>query len=96
LNVYTPAAAAGVLARARAVPDRWAHVIFWSGLRGAVALAAALSLPADFPQRELLQEISFGMVLVTLLVQGAGAPLVVRRALGGARRSTALRSAREG
>jgi CPA1 family monovalent cation:H+ antiporter len=92
LIVYVPAIAAGVVARARPVPHGWAHVIFWSGLRGAIALAAALSLPADFPQRERLQEVSFGLVLVTLLVQGAGAPLLVRRALGGAHRSTALRS----
>jgi len=90
--VYAPAIAVRVLARARSVPRGWAHVIFWSGLRGAIALAAALSLPADFRQRELLQQISFGIVLVTLLVQGAGAPLLVRRALGGAHRSTALRS----
>jgi CPA1 family monovalent cation:H+ antiporter len=93
LFVYVPAATASFWLRARAVPDGWAHVIFWSGLRGAIALAAALSLPADFPERERIQEISFGIVLVTLLVQGAGAPLVVRRALGGAERATALRSA---
>ncbi len=93
LIVYVPAAAVRLWTPARAVPRGWAHVIFWSGLRGAVALAAALSLPADFPQRELLQQISFGIVLVTLLVQGAGAPLVVRLALRGARGPTALRSA---
>ncbi|MEK6226310.1 MAG: sodium:proton antiporter [Chloroflexota bacterium] len=93
LIVYLPAAAVRLWTPARAVPRGWAHVIFWSGLRGAVALAAALSLPADFPQRELLQQISFGIVLVTLLVQGAGAPLVVRLALRGARGPTALRSA---
>jgi CPA1 family monovalent cation:H+ antiporter len=90
--VYAPAAAVRLWTPARALPRGWAHVIFWSGLRGAVALAAALSLPADFPQRELLQQISFGIVLVTLLVQGAGAPLVVRLALRGARGPTALRS----
>jgi CPA1 family monovalent cation:H+ antiporter len=93
LIVYLPAAAVRLWTPARAVPRGWAHVIFWSGLRGAVALAAALSLPADFPQRELLQQISFGIVLITLLVQGAGAPLVVRLALRGARGPTALRSA---
>jgi CPA1 family monovalent cation:H+ antiporter len=92
LIVYAPAATVRLWTPAGAVPRGWAHVIFWSGLRGAVALAAALSLPADFPQRELLQQISFGIVLVTLLVQGAGAPLVVRVALRGARDSTALRS----
>jgi CPA1 family monovalent cation:H+ antiporter len=92
LLVYAPAAAVRLWTPARAVPRGWAHVIFWSGLRGAVALAAALSLPADFPQRELVQQISFGIVLVTLLVQGAGAPLVVRLALRGASGPTALRS----
>jgi len=94
LIIYVPAAAVG--SWTRALPRGWAHVIFWSGLRGAIALAAALSLPADFPERELVQQISFGIVLVTLLVQGAGAPLVVRRALGGADRSTALRSSEGG
>lgn len=93
LIVYVPAAAVRLWNPARAVPRGWAHVIFWSGLRGAVALAAALSLPGDFPQRELLQQASFGIVLMTLLVQGAGAALVVRLALRGAHGPTALRSA---
>ena len=92
LMVYVPAAAVRLWTGAHALPRGWAHVIFWSGLRGAVALAAALSLPGDFPQRELLQQISFGIVLVTLLVQGVGAPVVVRLALRGAQRPTALRS----
>jgi CPA1 family monovalent cation:H+ antiporter len=96
LLVYVPAAAVGLWARTGAVPRGWAHVIFWSGLRGAIALAAALSVPTDFPDRARIQQISFGIVLVTLLVQGAGAPLVVRRALGGAERATALRSAEGG
>ena len=96
LLVYVPAAAVGLWARTAAVPRGWAHVIFWSGLRGAIALAAALSVPTDFPDRARIQQISFGIVLVTLLVQGAGAPLVVRRAFGGAERATALRSAEGG
>jgi CPA1 family monovalent cation:H+ antiporter len=93
LIVYVPAAAARLRDRTRALPRGWAHVIFWSGLRGAIALAAALSLPAGFPQRELLHQITFGIVLVTLLVQGTGTPLVVRLALRGAHGATALRSA---
>jgi CPA1 family monovalent cation:H+ antiporter len=55
------------------LPLGWLHVIFWGGLRGAVAVALALSLPADLPQRELLQGLTFGVVLFTLLVQGTTA-----------------------
>ena len=62
-----------------AVPLRWLHVLFWAGLRGAVAVAMALSLPADFPQRALLQEITFGVVLFTLFVQGTTAERLVGR-----------------
>lgn len=46
------------------------HILFWGGLRGAVALAAALSLPADFPARDLLVAMVYGVVLFTLLAQG--------------------------
>jgi len=62
------------------VPLAWLHVMFWAGLRGAVAVAMALSLPSDFPQRALLQEITFGVVLFTLFVQGTTAERMVRRA----------------
>jgi CPA1 family monovalent cation:H+ antiporter len=61
-------------------PIGWLHVMFWAGLRGAVAVAMALSLPADFPERALLQQITFGVVLFTLFVQGTTAELVVARA----------------
>jgi CPA1 family monovalent cation:H+ antiporter len=61
-------------------PVAWLHVIFWSGLRGAIAVALALSLPADLPDRELLQGITFGIVLFTLLAQGTTAERVLARA----------------
>jgi CPA1 family monovalent cation:H+ antiporter len=63
----------------RPIPTPWLHVLFWAGLRGAVSVALALSLPADLPDRALLQEITFGVVLFTLLVQGTTASWVVRR-----------------
>jgi len=66
------------------IPLAWLHVLFWAGLRGAVAVAMALSLPADFPQRVLLQEITFGVVLFTLIVQGTTAELVIRLTGAGA------------
>jgi CPA1 family monovalent cation:H+ antiporter len=65
---------------AAAIPTGWLHVMFWAGLRGAVAVAMALSLPADFPERALLQAITFGIVLFTLFVQGTTAERVVLRA----------------
>ena len=63
----------------RPIPMTWLHVLFWAGLRGAVSVALALSLPADLPNRSLLQEITFGVVLFTLLVQGTTASWVVAR-----------------
>jgi CPA1 family monovalent cation:H+ antiporter len=67
------------------VPVAWQHVLFWGGLRGAVAVALALSLPPDLPQRGLLQGVTFGIVLFTLLVQGTTSGLVLR--LSGAHRA---------
>jgi monovalent cation:H+ antiporter, CPA1 family len=58
-------------------PLRWLHLVNWSGLRGAVAVALALSLPADVPYRELVLGIVFGCVLLTLLIQGGTAQLLV-------------------
>ena len=61
------------------MPLGWLHVVFWSGLRGAVSTALALSLPVDFPDRAALQGITFGVVLFTLLVQATTADVVVGR-----------------
>jgi CPA1 family monovalent cation:H+ antiporter len=44
-----------------------------------VSVALALSLPADLPNRDLLQGMTFGIVLFTLLVQGTTIPFLVRR-----------------
>jgi CPA1 family monovalent cation:H+ antiporter len=66
-------------ASAGAVPREWLHVLFWAGLRGAVSVALALSLPASLPNRDVIQGITFGIVLFTLIVQGSTAGWVVRR-----------------
>lgn len=63
----------------RPVPRGWLHLVAWSGLRGAVSVALALSLPADLPQRGTLQGIVFGCVLFTLLLQGTTSQLLVSR-----------------
>jgi CPA1 family monovalent cation:H+ antiporter len=64
---------------AHVLPTAWLHVLFWGGLRGAVAIAMALSLPVDFPQRDLLQAMTFGIVLFTLLVQGTTIERLIER-----------------
>ena len=45
-------------------------VISWAGMRGIVTLAAAMALPAGFPQRDLVVFTAFGLTLGTLVVQG--------------------------
>jgi CPA1 family monovalent cation:H+ antiporter len=63
----------------RPVPLAWLHILFWAGLRGAVAVALALSIPADTPDHELLQGVTFGVVLFTLIVQGSTAGVLIER-----------------
>jgi CPA1 family monovalent cation:H+ antiporter len=63
------------------IPDKWRHLLFWGGLRGALVMALALSLPLNYPGREAMINMTFGVVLFTLLVPGLTMePLV--RALG--------------
>ena len=81
-QLIASAGAAGILTRIgwmRAVPRGWLHLVAWSGLRGAVSVALALSLPPGLPQRETLQGIVFGCVLFTLLLQGTSSQLLVSR-----------------
>lgn len=72
------AAAAWRIGRIPRLPLSWLHVMNWAGLRGAVATTLALSLPVDFPNRTLLQGTTFGIILFTLVVQGATAERVIR------------------
>ena len=72
-------------------PDRpapsWkeATILTWSGMRGAVSLAAALALPlstdagAPFPDRELIVFLTFAVILGTLVVQGLTLPGLIGR-----------------
>ena len=53
-------------------------VISWAGIRGAVSLAAALALPTDFPERDLIVFLTFAVILVTLVGQGLTLPWLIR------------------
>lgn len=64
---------------------RWGRfIVGWAGLRGAVSLAAALALPRDFPERDLILLVTFAVIIVTLVGQGLTLPWLVRRAGFGA------------
>lgn len=65
--------------RGNPFPAGWRIVLTWAGLRGAVALAAALSLPVGLPDRSLLLTLTFLVVLVTLLGQGLTIRPLVQR-----------------
>jgi monovalent cation/hydrogen antiporter len=65
-------------------PWQWVFVLAFTGVRGAVSLAAALALPfalsggEAFPYRDLILFVTFGVILITLVGFGLGLPLVVR------------------
>jgi CPA1 family monovalent cation:H+ antiporter len=60
------------------IPLRWQHVIVWGGLRGALALALALSLDSTFPDRTRVLDLTFGVVVFSILVQGLTIKPLVR------------------
>ena len=75
-----------------ASPSRWKKPFFiaWAGLRGADSLVIALALPltvrggAPFPSRDLIIFVTFGVIFVTLVLQGFSlAPLVRHLGLEG-------------
>lgn len=64
----------------RDMPPSWRHVLYWGGMRGAIALALALSLPASLGvQRQIITVMVFGIVLFTILGQGLTMGGLLRR-----------------
>jgi monovalent cation/hydrogen antiporter len=58
-------------------PWRWLAVISWAGIRGAVSLVAALALPNDFPDRDLIVFLTFAVIVATLVLQGLTLPWLI-------------------
>ena len=73
-----------------------ATVMSWAGMRGAVTLAAALSLATDFPGRSFILASAFAVIVVTVLLQGMTLNSLVRAlGLSGEAEEEALRDSEE-
>lgn len=62
----------------RAIPIQEQHVLWWGGLRGALALGLALSLPSSLAWRNEIVIAAFGAVVFSVVVQGLTMPLLLR------------------
>ncbi len=80
---YLPRLLVGKANRKPAPPWRNILIVGWTGMRGAVSLAAALALPLitdagdAFPERELITFLTFSVILATLLIQGLTLPPLI-------------------
>jgi len=81
---YLPRLSKRVRLRDPSPPWQWVFVLSFTGVRGAVSLAAALALPfalpggEPFPERDLILFVAFGVIFITLVGLGLGLPMVVR------------------
>jgi CPA1 family monovalent cation:H+ antiporter len=67
------------LFRMEAIPKKWAHVMFWGGLRGGLSMVLIIGLPLDFAPRRMLLILVFGVVGLSLFVQGLTIKTLLRR-----------------
>jgi monovalent cation/hydrogen antiporter len=67
------------------VPAKESFIVGWTGMRGVISLAAAISLPellndgTAFPQRNVLIFLTFSVILFTLVAQGLSLPFLIRK-----------------
>ncbi len=67
-------------ARTRMATDKLTrHILFWGGLRGAMALALALGAPESLPEHDALVSVAFAVVAFSIFVQGLTMPLLLRK-----------------
>lgn len=58
-------------------PAGWKHIVFWAGMKGSIPMALVLGLPAG-ELKTFLVPVAFGVVLVSLLLQGFTMPWLMR------------------
>jgi CPA1 family monovalent cation:H+ antiporter len=67
-SVYPIVTLAGLIGER--IPNSWKGILAAAGLRGVISVALALSLPDNFPHREAIVAMTFGVALLSLIVQG--------------------------
>jgi CPA1 family monovalent cation:H+ antiporter len=60
------------------ISARHQHILVWGGLRGALGLALAMSLPDDIPHRDEIVTVTFAVVAFSIFVQGLTMTPVLR------------------
>lgn len=71
--------ASSLLRRTRErIPWAWSVILTWGGLRGGLPMVLVLSLPKEFPHRALLVSMTFGVVILSILVHGLTMSLLLR------------------
>ncbi len=84
-GTYLPFLLPKVRAKERAASKQAVLVVGWAGMRGTVTLAAALSIPlllpdgSPFPGRDIVIFLAFGVIAVTLLLQGTTLEWLIHR-----------------
>ena len=67
--------------RGASIPWSWRHMTFWGGIRGALSVALALSVATNPRINPAVSVLAYGMVVLSLLIQG-GLLLLVADLLG--------------
>lgn len=75
--VYGIAPIIKLFPKQRKIDIKYQTIVFWGGLRGAVPLALAFSLTSDVPGSKLILQLTLGVVLFTLLVNGLSTKLLI-------------------
>jgi len=61
------------------VTSQYRVIMYWGGIRGAITLALALSLPVDTPYWWTIQSVAYGVVIFTLFVQAPTMPVLMKK-----------------
>jgi CPA1 family monovalent cation:H+ antiporter len=83
--------------RREAWPASWSSVIIWGGMRGSLSMVLALALPLTLAPRDRMITVTFGVVLLSILLQGLTMkPLLKRLGISHAHEARQMYEVRSG